>query len=45
MTEENDPARIDKPPLFRSWRGWYTLVLVSLMIMILLLYAFTIAFA
>lgn len=31
----------EKPPLFKSWRGWYTLVLGNLIFLIILFYIFT----
>jgi hypothetical protein len=35
----------EKPPLFKSWSGWYTLVLSALVIQILVYYLITRAFA
>lgn len=45
-TEELDIVREDegKPPLFASWRTLYVLVLVNLVVLIALFYAFTKAF-
>jgi hypothetical protein len=34
----------DPIPVFKSWIGWYVLVLVNLVILIGLFYVFTIAF-
>lgn len=31
----------DRPPVFKNWKGWYTLVLSALVLYMLLLYAFT----
>ncbi|MEJ2004695.1 MAG: hypothetical protein P8X57_06975 [Cyclobacteriaceae bacterium] len=44
MTEniKTDPS--ENPPLFRSWKGWYILLIANLIAMIILLYLFTIAF-
>ena len=33
-----------KPPLFSSWTSWYVLVLVNLVVLIALFYAFMRAF-
>ena len=35
----------DKVPLFKSWTGWYVLVLVVLAVLILLFYLLTKTFA
>jgi len=32
---------IEKPPGFKSWKGWYLLVLGNLTLLILLFYLFT----
>ncbi len=34
----------EKPPLFKSWSGWYRLVLGVLFIQIILYYLLTVAF-
>lgn len=31
----------DKPPFFKSWKGWYLLVVGNLIFLILLFYLFT----
>ncbi|MFZ9387639.1 MAG: hypothetical protein ACO25B_07130 [Chitinophagaceae bacterium] len=41
MKETND----DKAPLFKSWTGWYVLVLGFLVLLIILFYFFTKRFA
>lgn len=38
------PAEDEPPPLFKSWSGWYVLVLATLLALIALFYAFTKAF-
>jgi len=43
MNKEGEPN--ENPPLFRDWKGWYMLVIISLIVMIALLYLFSIAFA
>jgi hypothetical protein len=35
----------DKPPLFDSWKGWYTIVLSVLAIQIILYYVLTRVFS
>jgi hypothetical protein len=46
QTEANDIVREDegKPPLVSSWRRLYALVLVNLVVLIAVFYAFTKAF-
>lgn len=39
----DSPAE-EPPPVFRSWSGWYALVLATLLALIALFYAFTKAF-
>lgn len=44
MTEEHDmvPADTEEPPpIFSSWSRWYTLVLGTLLVLIVLFYWFT----
>jgi hypothetical protein len=36
---------LDPPPFFKSWRGMYALLLVTLAILIILFYLFTIYFS
>jgi hypothetical protein len=36
---------MDKPPIFSTWRGWYTLVLAVLAVQILIYYWITCLFA
>jgi hypothetical protein len=45
-TEDLDIERGDegKPPFFSSWKSWYVLVLVNLVVLIGLFYAFMKAF-
>jgi len=45
-TEDLDIERGDEgnPPFFSSWKSWYVLVLVNLVVLIGLFYAFTKAF-
>jgi hypothetical protein len=45
-TEEPDIERGDegKPPVFSSWKSWYVLVLVNLVVLIVLFYVFMKAF-
>jgi len=31
----------EKPPIFKSWKGWYTLLIAVLMIEILLFFIFS----
>jgi hypothetical protein len=38
----NEPE--ERPPLFKSWTGWYLLVLGNLLFLIILFYLFTIGF-
>lgn len=38
-------ASKESPPIFRSWRGWYALVLIFLTILIILFYWFSITFS
>ena len=38
-TENQQPD--PPPPFFKSWNGWYALVLLNLAALILLVYAFT----
>ncbi len=38
MTDNNDK---EQPPLFRTWKGWYWLVVIFLAIEIVLFYFFT----
>ena len=35
----------NKPPLFKSWTGWYVLVILFLVLLIILFYLFTKKFA
>ena len=46
MTEDHEMKGDDegKPPLVSSWRNLYTIVLVNLVVLIALFYAFTKAF-
>ena len=44
MTEA-EKQNIEEPPVFRSWKGWYWLVFISLVVMIVLLYLFSMAFS
>lgn len=39
------PEQDDKPPLFASWRGWYVLVSLVLLIQIILYLLITRSFA
>ncbi|HEY0041255.1 MAG TPA: hypothetical protein VGB71_11360 [Flavisolibacter sp.] len=41
MSESNN----DKPPIFRSWTGWYILVILFLVLLIILFNYFTKSFA
>lgn len=34
----------DKPPLFRTWTGWYALILSALVVQIILYRILTVAF-
>ena len=45
-TEERDNERGDEgnPPYFSSWKSWYVLVLVNLVVLIALFYVFMKAF-
>jgi len=45
MTKKSESEPSENPPLFKSWRGWYILVLASLVMMIILFYIFSKAFA
>lgn len=31
----------DKPPVFKTWKGWYNLLIVSLAVLVVLFYWFT----
>ncbi len=42
--KDNQSSPEEKPPLFQTWNGWYTLVLVNLVAMILLFYLFMVYF-
>jgi len=33
--------KIEKPPFFKSWKGWYFLVIGNLTFLIILFYLFT----
>jgi len=35
----------EKVPLFKTWRGWYAMVILALLIVIVLFYFFTKRFA
>lgn len=35
----------EKPPLFKSWKGWYWLVIIFLLALIIFFYFFTKMFA
>tara|TARA_B100000513_G_scaffold142555_1_gene65294 strand:+ start:289 stop:408 length:120 start_codon:yes stop_codon:yes gene_type:complete len=35
----------EKPPVFKSWKGWYFLLLVVLFIIVVLLYWMTLVFS
>lgn len=43
MSEENEND-VESPPLFKTWTGWYTLVIGTLVFLIGLFYSFTVAF-
>lgn len=36
--DENNP---DRPPFFQSWRSWYWLVLVNLVVQVIVFYMIT----
>lgn len=42
-TQDNDNK--EKPPLFKSWTGWYVFVVAFLVVLIVLFYLFTQKFA
>lgn len=41
MTQQEN----DKPPIFNSWTGWYVLVLLFLIVLIIIFYFITKRFA
>lgn len=40
MKEESE-----KPPLFKSWKGWYITLVAALVVLIALFYWFTVSFS
>jgi len=46
MSEKNpqDKNKDSKPPIFKSWTGWYLLVIGNLIFLIIVFYLFTIAY-
>jgi len=42
--QAEDPIDNDKPPLFKSWRSLYAVVIAALLLQIILFYALTIYF-
>jgi len=41
-TNDNDKEKV---PLFKTWKGWYRMVILALLIVIVLFYFFTKRFA
>ena len=35
----------DKPPVFKSWTGWYALILAVLVVQVIIYYVLTLAFS
>ncbi len=45
MTPEQKETYSEEPPVFKTWKSWYVLVLGNLLAMIILLYVLTISFS
>lgn len=45
MTENHSDTSSEKPPVFKSWKRWYVLVLGVLVLQIILYYWLTRSFA
>lgn len=43
-TNEEDKSKDSTPPIFKSWTGWYVLVLGNLVFLVIIFYLFTLAY-
>jgi len=41
QNKQATPDKVEKPPLFKTWKAWYILVISNLILFILFAYAMT----
>ncbi len=41
----SDSAKEEKPPIFRSWKGWYLLVLLTMVVQVIVYLLITESFS